>query len=92
MDVLGKMRVNDKDTGELLAKVEAVFTCDECEDLDEFKHAHAEDIEEFLINAAGEELPEEYEGIDVIARFDLVELSEDGEDEDTDDYDEEEGE
>lgn len=82
MEVLGKIRLNDKDTGELLAKVEMVFTCDECEDLDGFKHAHAEDIEEFLINAAGEELPEEYEGVDVISRFDLVELCYDADEDD----------
>lgn len=90
MEVLGKIRVNDKETGELLAKVEAVFTCDECESMDEFEHAHGDDIEEFLFNEAGERLGEEYEYEDVIARVDLVELCEDDEDEDTDD--EEDGE
>lgn len=92
MEVLGKIRLNDEATGKLLAKAEAVFTCDECEDMDEFCHAHGDDIEEFLANEAGEQIGEEYEGMDVIACVDLVELCEDGEDEDTDESDEEDGE
>lgn len=85
MEVLGKVRLNDEDTGELLAKFEAVFTCGECEDMDEFTHAHSEEITEFLLDKAGEQLPEEYAGVDVIAMLDLVELCEEGEDTDEDD-------
>lgn len=56
MTVLATMRVNDRNDGELLAKTEGVFTCDECEDLEEFENEHGEDIEEFLENSIHPEI------------------------------------
>lgn len=71
MEVLAKLKVNDGDTGELLEEVQAIFVCDECEDLDEFDKEHGEDIAEFMEN----ELRYDYEGTGAILRLDVVELA-----------------
>ena len=71
MTVLATMRVNDRNDGELLAKTEGVFTCDECEDFDEFDEEHGDEIEEFLLNSIH---PDALTG-DYVTRLDLIELA-----------------
>lgn len=71
MTVLVTMRVNSRNDGELLAKMEGVFTCDECEDLDEFENEHGEDIEEFLENSIHPEIITD----DSVIRVEYLELA-----------------
>lgn len=85
MEVLATARANDFKTGKELARVEGIFTCDECENYGQFTHAHGDDIEEFLMDKLREELGED---TDFIVKFDCVEL-EDNDDEEEDEEDEE---
>ena len=71
MEILATMKVNDLETGELLQAVRAVFTCEECADLDEFCDNHGEAVEEYLENFIH---PDNLSG-DTVNRVDLIVLA-----------------
>ncbi len=77
IEILGQMRVNDKKTGEILQKVEAIFTCEDCDSYERFCHAHGADIEEFLLS----KIKERENGKESIVKIHLIELEENNEQE-----------
>lgn len=83
MEIYAVLKVNDGETGELLEKVDGFFSCDECENSEEFEERHGDDLLEYFEN----KLKYDYSGMGALVRMDVVALADDYEDEDEDEDD-----
>lgn len=91
MEVLATMKAYRKSDCGYLGRCEVIFSCDECENLDEFSSNHLKDIAEYLVNKISAKIGKG----EFVFELELLDISEDedeseDEGEDFDDLDEDE--